>query len=70
MKSWRPILERISKALEFANIDSLRELETLLEQRNQEQPTRSRPSWRRTGHSTATRCTVRHAITLNLSGTR
>jgi len=38
MKSWRPTLEKISKALEFANIDSLNELETLLESHAEGEP--------------------------------
>jgi hypothetical protein len=35
MKSWRPALERLSKAMDFANIDSLRELEAMLESHEQ-----------------------------------
>jgi hypothetical protein len=70
MKSWRPVFERISKALEFANIDSLRELETLLEQREEQNSTLSQPSKRQTGRFAASRRTIRHGATLNLSGTR
>lgn len=35
MTSWRPALERLSKAMDFANIDSLRELEAILESHNE-----------------------------------
>jgi hypothetical protein len=34
MNSWQQILERISMAMEFANVASLRELEVLLERRH------------------------------------
>jgi hypothetical protein len=31
MKSWRPTLEKLSRALEFANVTSLRDLEAMLD---------------------------------------
>jgi hypothetical protein len=34
MTSWRSTLKRLSNAFEFANIDSLSELETMLEERH------------------------------------
>jgi hypothetical protein len=70
MKSWQPILERLSKAMDFANIDSLRELETLLEKRTEEEPVRHRTAETHAAPKPATYATshaVNHGLILKLS---
>jgi hypothetical protein len=43
MKSWRPTLEKIFQALEFANVASLRELEDMLDRRSVKESTNKLP---------------------------
>jgi hypothetical protein len=69
MKFWRPALERLSRAMEFANIDSLRELESLLESRAEQASTAAlRPIERRTQRAHAISRQTHNGVTLRLVG--
>lgn len=68
MKSWRPTLEKLSRAMEFANIDSLRELEALLEIRAEQATASPRPAERRINRKRAVSRQTQNGVTLKLVG--
>jgi hypothetical protein len=69
MKFWRPTLKKLSRAMEFANIDSLRELEALLENHAEEECAATlRPNERRTQRARAISRQTQNGVTLRLVG--
>jgi hypothetical protein len=69
MKSWRPTLDKLFKALELANISSLRQLESALDERaDQAMATPHRPTDRRVSQTRRISRKTHNGVTLGLVG--